>query len=352
MNRMTLTIVVLGLVAAGCEKRAAPDAKTSAASDGEADRKVRVVYIPKNTGNPYFNGIVEGFRKACDELGAEFRTIAPATPEATSQIPFVKDLIQQRVDVICISPNSPDALNATFDDARARGIRVIVVNSDIPGSESHRDAAVLPTDFERLGAEQIELLGSLISYEGRFAILSATTDAPDQNYWIAGMKEALKDPKYAKMELVEIVYGNDEPEKSRIEAEGLLIKHPQLRAILAPTAVGVEQAAKTVEAAGVYPGGPQARGPGIVVTGLGTPNQMRRYIKEGIIPAVALWSPPDQGHLAGHLAVAMARGELKPVSGQSFEVPGLGTRQFREHAVVITGPPIIFTRENIDAHRF
>jgi len=39
----------------------------------------------------------------------------------------------------------------------------------------------------------------------------------------------------------------------------LLTKYPDLRAILAPTSVGVEQAAKAVEAGGVYPGGTNAK---------------------------------------------------------------------------------------------
>jgi rhamnose transport system substrate-binding protein len=331
----------------GCRKR--EEAPSAGAGPGKA---LHVVYIPKNSGNPYFNGIIESMRKACQEQSVAFVDTAPATPEATSQIPFLKDQIQRGVDVICISPNSPDALNKTFDDARAKGIKVVVVNSDIPGSENRRDACVLPTDFDRLGAEQIELLGSLIGYQGKFAILSATTDAPDQNYWIEGMKRALKEPKYAKMDLVAVVYGDDRPEKSRIEAEGLLSKYAGLRAILAPTSVGVEQAAKTVEAAGVYPGGPNAAGAGVVVTGLGTPNQMRRYIKDGIIPAVALWSPPDEGRVAGYLAVKLARGEVAARPGETFEVPGMGNRTFRTNCVVVTGPPLVFTKMNIDNHRF
>src|SRR5262249_55243088 len=142
------------------------------------DGKIHVTYVPKNTGNPYFDGIVQGFEQAARELGFTFFTTAPARGEATAQIPILKDQIQQGVSVIAISPNSPDALNAVFDDARARGIKLLVVNSDIPGQESHRDAAVLPTDFDVVGPAQVELMGSLMDYHGDFAILSATTDAP------------------------------------------------------------------------------------------------------------------------------------------------------------------------------
>ena len=78
-------------------------------------REIDIVYIPKNTGNPYFDSIIRGFEQACLELGCNFTTTAPATAEATSQIPFVEEQIQRGVDVLAISPNSPDALNEVFD---------------------------------------------------------------------------------------------------------------------------------------------------------------------------------------------------------------------------------------------
>jgi len=336
---------------AATEAPVAEEAPAEAEAGGEG-AAVSIVYIPKNTGNPYFDSIIRGFEQACLALGCEFTTTAPATAEATSQIPFVEEQIQRGVDVIAISPNSPDALNEVFDRAREAGITVLIVNSDIPGNEEHRDAAVLPMDFNITGASQVELMGSLIDYSGKIAILSATADAPDQNFWIEGMREALQDPKYADMELVEVVYGDDDPQKSLTECEGLLSRYPDLRGIIAPTTVGVAAAAQCVEAAGVYPGGPNAVGGGVQVTGLGTPNQMRAFIKSGVVEAFALWSPYDEGYLSGYLAVGLATGQIEAAPGNTFTVPNLGEREFRENNVVITGPPTVFTAENIDDFDF
>lgn len=313
---------------------------------------VKIVYIPKNTGNPYFDSIIRGFEQACAETGCDFSTVAPATADATSQIPFVTDQIQRGVNVIAISPNSPDALNSVFDQARAKGILVLIVNSDVPGNETHRDAAILPMDFNITGASQVELMGSLINYQGKIAILSATADAPDQNFWIQGMKQALTQSKYSGMQLVDVVYGNDDPQKSLTECEGLLSKYPDLRGIIAPTTVGVAAAGQCVQAAGRYPGGANAVGGGLQVTGLGTPNQMRTYIKSGVVQAFALWSPYDEGYLAGNLAVDVVKGTVKIASGNSFTIPNLGQRTFGDKAVVITGPPTVFTKDNIDNFNF
>jgi rhamnose transport system substrate-binding protein len=335
------------------ETEAPPAAETESppAAETEAppaeEEALDIVYIPKNTGNPYFDSIIRGFEQACLEIGCNFTTTAPATAEATSQISFVEEQIQRGVDVLAISPNSPDALNEVFDRAREAGIVVLIVNSDIPGSEDHRDAAVLPMDFDITGASQVELMGSLVDYSGKIAILSATADAPDQNYWIEGMKTALEDDKYADMELVATVYGDDDPQKSLTECESLLATYPDLRGIIAPTTVGVAAAAQCVESAGVYPGGPNAVGEGLQVTGLGTPNQMRAFIENDVVEAFALWSPYDEGYLAGYLAVALATGETVAEEGNTFTVPNLGEREFRANAVVITGPPTVFTKDNI-----
>lgn len=309
-----------------------------------ATAQVKMVYIPKNTGNPYFDPLIDGFKKAATEAGAQFDSVAPATADPTSQLPLVKAQVQRRVNVLAISPNSPEALNLAFKDAMRRGVTVICVDSDLTGNEQYRDVGVLTADPESIGRGQIELLGSLIGYSGKFAILSATTDAPNQNMWIDWMKKAMKDPKYSKMELVDIVYGDDEPQKSLTEAEALMTRYPDLRGIISPTTVGIAACAQAVETAG--------KAKQIAVTGLGTPNQMRRFIENETVTAFALWSPFDEGYLAGYIGGQIAAGKLKPAPGVSFDVPGMGKREFKEHNVVITGPPVVFTKKNIDQFHF
>lgn len=324
------------------EKAKEPDKKEK--KESKSDDPVKMVFIPKNTGNPYFDAIIKGFEKGSQELGFEFTTVAPATADATSQIPFIKTQIQRGVDVLAIAPNSPDALNQVFKQAMDKGIKVLIVNSDIPGSEDYRDAAILPMDFNITGESQVELMGSLIDYKGKIAILSATTDAPDQNFWIEGMKETLKKDKYKDMELVEVAYGNDDPQKSLTETEALLTKYPDLRGIISPTTVGVAAAAQAVETAKRYPE--------VQVTGLGTPNQMRRFIKNGVVKAFALWDPTAEGYLAAHFGMQLVNGEIECKEGVKFTVPELGERVIGENRVIITGPPTVFTEENIDDFDF
>lgn len=317
-----------------------------AAGAVRAEDKVSIVYIPKNTGNPYFDSLEQGFRDGCAKVGCDFTTAAPATAEATSQIPFITAQTQRGVDVIAISPNSPDAMNQVLDRARSRGVLVLAVNGDLVDNYDHRDAAILPVDFTKTGPGQVELLGSMINYEGEIAILSATTDAPDQNTWIAAMNDSLKtNPKYAKMKLVATVYGDDEPQKSTTEAEALLSKYPNLKGIISPTTVGVAAAAQVIQSAG--------KAKQVHLTGLGTPNQMRPFIKDGTVKAFQLWSPYNEGLLTAYFATGVKRGQIKIAEGQSFDVPTLGKITIGKHNVINTQPELTtFDSGNIDKFNF
>jgi rhamnose transport system substrate-binding protein len=307
---------------------------------------LKIVYIGKNTGNPYFDSITGGFKDACAKLGCDFQFVAPATAEATSQIPIIEAQIQRGVNVIAIAPNSPDAMNQVLDEARAKKILVLAVNGDLVGNESHRDANILPVDFTKTGPNQVELMGSLIGYKGQIAILSATTEAPDQNTWIAAMKDALtKNPKYKDMKLVATVYGDDQPEKSTTEMEALLSNYPDLVGVIAPTTVGIAAAAQVVQQ--------RHLADKVHVTGLGLPSEMRDFVKDNTVKAFQLWSPYNEGWLAAYFADGVIKGKIKNEAGQKFDVPNLGSISIGPKNVMNTQAELTtFDASNIDKFNF
>ncbi len=315
---------------------------------------VKVTYIPQNTGNPYFDRINLGFQEGCKEAGCEVLYIGPASPEPTSQIPFIQEQVQQGIDVLAIQANSVDALNTVFDEVREKGVWVIANNADITGNEEHRDAGILAVDFDTLGKDLLELMAEVMNYEGKFAILSATPDAPAQRHWIedpGGIKDLVKsDPKYAKMELVEVAYGDDVPQKSVTECEALLAKYPDLKGILAPTTVAVASAAQVFESMGVYPGGPT--GQDIQLVGAGMPNQMRRFVMDGVVEKFLLWDPANIGYANAHLAVGLEKGTIELGEGKTFQAGKLGELMFGPNNLVICGPPFIFDKDNIGEFKF
>jgi rhamnose transport system substrate-binding protein len=194
-----------------------------------------------------------------------------------------------KVAGLAISADDSDALAPTGKAAMAAGIPVVSWDSAIAksGRVLHINQAVL----HDIGAIEIKMALELAGANGgKIAILSATSTAPNQNAWIAVMKEELKKPEYAKLQLVGVVYGDDDDTKSYNEDQGLFKKYPDLKVIIAPTTVGIAASARAVQDAKLVGK--------VFVTGLGTPNQMREYVKSGASPQFALWNPSDLGYLS------------------------------------------------------
>ena len=61
------------------------------------------------------------------------------------------------------------------------------------------------------------------------------------------MQNALKEEKYAGLNLVDIVYGDDQSEKSYNQALALIDKYPNMKLIMAPTSVGIVSASKALQ---------------------------------------------------------------------------------------------------------
>ena len=146
-----------------------------------------------------------------------------------------------------------------------------------------RSVFVNQVTTQLVGENQVESIAKQIDYKGEIAILSATANATNQNAWIKVMKETLKKPKYKDMKLVKVAYGDDDDQKSFQETQGLIQAYPNLKGIISPTTVGVAAAARYLSKS------PQ-KGK-IKLTGLGFPNQMRKFVKDGTVEEFQLWVP-------------------------------------------------------------
>jgi rhamnose transport system substrate-binding protein len=319
---------------------AATTAPTAGASTGSG--KVYVL-VPKNLGNPYFDTANKGAQIAAKELGVTVNYQGPATADATQQIQLLNSLIAQKVAGLAISADDADALVPVGQSAIQAGIPVVTWDSAI--SKAGRTVHINQAVDADIAAVQIKMALDLTGANGgKIAILSATSTAPNQNAWIALMKTELQKPQYSKLSLVDTVYGNDDDSKSYSEAQGLLKKYPDLKVIIAPTTVGIAASARAVQDGNLVGK--------VFVTGLGTPNQMRDYVKSGASPEFALWNPSDLGYLAIYTLDAIASGKIKGQPGDSFTAGKLGKYTVNPDGTVLLGPPTIFNKDNIDSFNF
>ncbi len=303
---------------------------------------ITIALVPKNLGNPYFDTANVGAQEAAGELGITVEYQGSATADATEQIQLLNSLIAQQISGLAISANDADALVPTGKEAMDAGIPVVTWDSAI--APEGRNVHVVQATAEGIARVQIEMASRLADGEGQIAILSATSTAPNQNEWIALMEEVLQEDEYSGLELVDTVYGDDEDEKSYNEALGLMRTYPDLEVIIAPTTVGIAASARAVE--------DQDRVGEVFVTGLGTPNQMREYVKSGSSPEFALWNPGDLGYLAVYTLNAIITGEIAGEPGDSFEAGKLGSYTIADDGTVLLGTPTVFDIDNIDDFDF
>jgi rhamnose transport system substrate-binding protein len=225
-----------------------------------------------------------------------------------------------------------------------RGITVVTYDSDAP---TCRNAFINQASTAQIGTSEVDVIAKEIGESGQIAIVSAAASATNQNAWIGYMKQELK--KYPKMTLVSTVYGNDDPTTATQVTQGLLQQYPNLKGIISPTTVGIAAAAGVLDSA-------KYRGK-IALTGLGTPDEMKKYVSDGTVKEFELWNPSQLGYLAGYAAAALASGTTSLSTGATFSAGTLGKYTVLAPSgttgpSVVLGPPQVFDISNIDQFNF
>ncbi len=242
---------------------------------------------------------------------------------------------------ICIVGNDFKALTPVLRKATSSGIRIFSLDSSV--EPAARLTHVNQADSVKIGQTLVQAAYDMAGGKGEFAILSATSQASNQNLWIRYMQDELKLPKYKDLKLVKIAYGDDIRDKSVSETEGLLKSYPNLKVIVAPTTVGIAAAGKVVTDKGLIGK--------VLVTGLGLPSEMASYIESGACPYMFLWNPIDVGYLGSYVATALVKGSIKGAEGDKFVAGRLGnytvTKAPDGGTEVLLGPPFKFDKANI-----
>lgn len=303
-----------------------------------AEKDLRLVLLVKSLGNGFFEAVADGGEEAAAELGnVDSIYQGPSASTAEGQIEIIESLIAQRVDGIAISANDRDALIPVTKKAMNAGIKVISFDSGI--SVGGRIVDLAPSDEELIGRQQVQLIAELTGYIGKIGIVSATSQATNQNAWIKWMKEEVKKPEYKDMSIVEVVYGDDASDKSYREAVGLMQKYPDLAGIISPTTIGILASAKAIEDEGKK---------GVVqLTGLGLPSEMKQYVENGTCGQMALWNPIDLGYTSTYILEALVTGKVAGNPGDVIDAGRMGQITIGPNGNTIMGTPFVFNAENI-----
>ncbi|MGP3977663.1 rhamnose ABC transporter substrate-binding protein [Streptomyces sp. 8N114] len=348
---VTAAACALSVTLAGCSGTTKSDAKDDAkekAQNAKADpdaplkKGLKLAFLPKQINNPYMTVVDKGGIKAAKEFGGKGKEVGPSDAKASSQVSYINTLTQQRQDAILLAANDPNAVCGPLKAAMKQDVKIVTYDSD--AGKDCRHLFINQAGSEDIGRGLVKDMAEQLDYKGDIAILSATQNATNQNAWIKIMKDELKKPKYKDMKLVKTAYGDDVDQKSFQETQGLLKAYPDLKGIISPTTVGLAAAAR-------YVSGSKYKGK-VTLGGLGTPNQMRKYIKDGTIEQFSLWDASKLGYLGAYAAAALSSGQITGKEGEKFKAGKLGEYTVGKDGEVVLGPPTVFTSKNIDDFDF
>jgi len=340
-SAMVGAALALTLVASGCSKASTDSDTPASGASGGSTKALNVVFIPKNLGNPYFDASDAGGKAAVETLGGKFSEVGPQTASPDAQVQYINTAAQQKASAIVISANDPTAIGSALQQAKSTGTKVVTFDSDTEAQ--FRDLFINQASPEGIAKAEVDGIAKQIGDAGEIAILSASANATNQNAWIKLMKAELA-ASHPNITLVETVYGNDDDQTSFDKTAALLNKHPKLKGIISPTTVGIAAAARYLSTS-------DKKGK-VALTGLGTPDQMRKYVKNGTVTEFYLWNPSDLGTLAAYAADALVKGTITGKEGDKFTAGSLGDFTVGKDGVVLLGDPTGFNKDNIDQFKF
>jgi rhamnose transport system substrate-binding protein len=306
------------------------------ATGAHAETK-RIALVVKALGIGFFEAAAKGAEEAAKELGdVEIIYTGPTDTTAEGQIEVINALVAQGVDAIAISANDPDALVPALKKAMERGITVISWDSGV--APEGRQMSLNPSSPALIGNTIIKLAADHLPDGGEVAVLSATSTSTNQNTWIEEMNKVMGN--YPNITVVGTVYGDDLADKSYREAQGLMQTYPNLKAIIAPTSVGIVAAAQAVTDAGKIGQ--------INVTGLGLPSEMAAHVKSGASKSFAIWNPIDLGYAATMIAYNLSNGTAKAEAGGEIPMGRMGSVKLDDKLEGAMADPFTYDASNID----
>ncbi len=332
---------LLAMVVAGCNASSDTSSSASNAKVAEGGSRYRICLLPKIKGISYFSSCYEGAKLAAEELGnVDLIYDGPIDGDAKKQAEMIERWIVEEVDAICVAPNAPDVVANAMKEARDAGIHVITWDAD--GTPDSRALFVNQATPQAIGQALVDAMVRDVGgpdVSGDVVIISSDTTSANQNAWIDVMKPALAQ---TKLQLVTIKYPGENASNALADAQDVIKKYPNLKGIFGISSVSFPGAAEAVEQSG--------KSGQIMVTGLSTPNDMKRFVKSGTVRSVVLWNTLDLGYLTVKVAEGLASGKI-PSDAKEVAAGKLGTRPIVGDHVML-GDILIFTKENIDQFNF
>ena len=204
------------------------------------EKNEHYVFVATNINLPYWRNAEAGFLEAAKGLGVKAELIGPPAYQPHAELVMFRQVLEQNPAGICLSAARPEVFQAEIAQAIARGIPVICVDADVPGSKR---VLYIGTDNVKAGRESLRRIAALLSDKGNIAVITiqGQNNLDDR---VAGVADALKN--YPALKLVKILDGKGDVRSTFDQVSELLQKKEKIDGIICLEATGGSGAAEAL----------------------------------------------------------------------------------------------------------
>jgi ABC-type sugar transport system substrate-binding protein len=214
----------------------------------KADSAYSLACMVKNATNPYMVKMLEGAKKAADDLGCEMVTLGPTKADnIEEQVRIVEDLIQKGVEGFILHPSDSNGIMPAVRKATQQNIPIATIGTPAAEPTFLRSGV----DYYQTGIIVAERVAKELGGKGNVIILEGAPGAQNGQERLQGIKEA-----FAKYDGITII-ASQTANWNRVQAmqvmENLLQRFDNVDAVIGNNdemAIGAIQALKAAGMAG------------------------------------------------------------------------------------------------------
>jgi ribose transport system substrate-binding protein len=258
----------------------------------------KVYLITVDNIQPYWYEIDQGAADMARAIGVNYIWVAPDKIEANTvnrQIELINNAVDDGANALIIAADDPKRISGAVEDAKARGVKIIYVDS--PAYEEAM--TTLATDNYEAGILQGEAMLSLLDkYKIQGGAIGLISVADKQNTALreAGIRKVLEDD--GRFTVLSTVYTEGTVDQAQKAASRLIRENEELVALF-----GLNQA--TTEGVG---NAIKADNNRIIGVGFDKSEALLKLFNEGSLKALMLQNPYTMGYLGMAEAVAAILG--------------------------------------------
>jgi ribose transport system substrate-binding protein len=296
---LTLGFVLLGVGLTGCHR-----------GDSEANSAggPRIALVCKTLNSPFFLDMKRGAEAEAKALGVNLVVQAPERElDVEKQMQIVENLIQTRVQALCLTPSGSRELVPAIAKANKAGIPVIIVDTRLDEAMLKAEGAQTLTFIGSDNYDGGRLAGQHIArvFEGssaKVALLEGIPGHETADSRLRGFRDAVNG--VAHVEIVASQTANAERDQGFNVTQNLLQAHRDLNAIFAGNDLMALGALEAVAAAN--------RIDQVKIIGFDAIDEARKEIAAGRMEASVAQNPAEMGRLAVRHALEAIGGTNLP----------------------------------------